>query len=126
MQLVGESVAAESGTQWDWDFLASPGNRANWVPKWGFKTHAPTFDPRFDGGGRSSRVFDRRRRRVGPFIRRSRRRCPIVDGYRHLCLLGRPQRHRRRFVRPWTRRAPTFWYYSTERWRRRHIWPASR
>ena len=51
MQLVGESVAAESGTQWDWDFLASPGNRANWVPKWGFKTHAPTFDPRFDIGG---------------------------------------------------------------------------
>lgn len=39
MQLVGESVAAESGTQWDWDFLASPGNRTNWVPKWGFKTH---------------------------------------------------------------------------------------
>ncbi len=51
MQLVGESVAAESGTQWDWDFLASPGNRPNWVPKWGFKTHAPTFDPRFDIGG---------------------------------------------------------------------------
>jgi hypothetical protein len=51
MQLVGESVAAVSGTQWNYDFLAFPGNRPNWVPKWGFKTEAPTFDPRFDIGG---------------------------------------------------------------------------
>jgi hypothetical protein len=51
MQLFGESVVAVSGTQWDFDFRALPGNRTNWVPKWGFKTEAPTFDPRFDIGG---------------------------------------------------------------------------
>ena len=51
MQIVGESVAAESGTQWDFDFLAKPGSRSNWVPKWGFKTEASTYDPRFDIGG---------------------------------------------------------------------------
>jgi hypothetical protein len=51
MQLVGETVVAESGTQWDWDFLALPGNLRGWVPKWGFKTQAPTYDPRFDIGG---------------------------------------------------------------------------
>ena len=51
MQINGESVVAESGTQFDFDFLALPGNRRSWVPKWGFKTEAPTFDPRFDIGG---------------------------------------------------------------------------
>jgi hypothetical protein len=51
MQISGETVVAESGTQWDWDFLALPGNKPTWVPKWGFKTEAPTFDPRFDIGG---------------------------------------------------------------------------
>jgi hypothetical protein len=50
-QISGESVVAESGTQFDFDFLALPGNRRGWVPKWGFKTEAPTFDPRFDIGG---------------------------------------------------------------------------
>jgi hypothetical protein len=50
-QINGESVVAESGTQFDFDFLALPGNRRSWVPKWGFKTEAPTFDPRFDIGG---------------------------------------------------------------------------
>jgi hypothetical protein len=51
MQISGESVVAESGTQFDWDFVALPGNRPTWVPKWGFLTSAPTFDPRFDIGG---------------------------------------------------------------------------
>src|SRR6516162_9233329 len=51
MQISGESVVAESGTQFSFDFLALPGNRPSWVPKWGFLTDAPTFDPRFDIGG---------------------------------------------------------------------------
>ena len=51
MQISGESVVAESGTQFSFDFLALPGNRPSWVPKWGFLTSAPTFDPRFDIGG---------------------------------------------------------------------------
>jgi hypothetical protein len=51
MQLVGESVVAESGVQFNFDFLALPGNLRGWVPEWGFKTEAPTYDPRFDIGG---------------------------------------------------------------------------
>jgi hypothetical protein len=33
------------------DFVALPGDERTWVPKWGFLTSAPTFDPRFDIGG---------------------------------------------------------------------------
>jgi hypothetical protein len=50
MQISGETVVATSGKA-DWDFVALPGNSTTWVPKWGFLTSAPTFDPRFDIGG---------------------------------------------------------------------------
>jgi len=50
MQISGETVVATSGKE-DWDFVALPGNSTTWVPKWGFLTSAPTFDPRFDLGG---------------------------------------------------------------------------
>jgi hypothetical protein len=50
MQISGETVLATSGNA-DWDFLALPGTSTTWVPTWGFKTEAPTFDPRFDLGG---------------------------------------------------------------------------
>ena len=50
MQISGETVVATSGKE-DWDFVALPGNSTTWVPKWGFLTSAPTFDPRFDIGG---------------------------------------------------------------------------
>ena len=50
MQISGETVVATSGKE-DWDFVALPGTSTTWVPKWGFLTSAPTFDPRFDIGG---------------------------------------------------------------------------
>jgi len=50
MQISGETVVATSGKE-DWDFVALPGNSTTWVPKWGYLTSAPTFDPRFDIGG---------------------------------------------------------------------------
>jgi hypothetical protein len=50
MQISGETVVATSGKE-DWDFVALPGTSTTWVPKWGFLTSAPTFDPRFDLGG---------------------------------------------------------------------------
>jgi hypothetical protein len=50
MQISGENMVATSGHA-DWDFVALPGNSRTWVPKWGFLTSAPTFDPRFDIGG---------------------------------------------------------------------------
>ena len=50
MEISGETVTATSGKR-DFDFQAFPGNSTTWVPKWGFLTYAPTFDPRFDLGG---------------------------------------------------------------------------
>jgi hypothetical protein len=51
MQIIGETVVAQSGRPVSFDFLALPGDRPTWVPKWGFLTSAPTFNPRFDIGG---------------------------------------------------------------------------